>query len=55
MMQLAEKSFEIHPTVKRGYDLWRFMTPLTLSCVKCLARLLRPRRPSETQRQYTKR
>ena len=54
MVELAEKSFEIHPTVKRGYALWRFMTPLTLSCVKCPARLLRPCRASERQYQRTK-
>jgi hypothetical protein len=41
-VQLGQKGFEIHPTVKRGYVLWRFVTPLTLRCVKCLAPLLRP-------------
>ena len=24
-MQLAQKGFEIHPTVKRGHALWRFV------------------------------
>src|SRR5262245_35935990 len=35
--------------MKRGYVLWRFVTPLTLRCVKCLAPLLRPRGACETQ------
>ena len=50
-MQLAQKGFEIHATVERGHALWRFVTPLTLSCVKCLAALLRSPRASETQHQ----
>ena len=33
-MQLGQKGFEIYPTVKRGHALRRFVTPLTLRCVK---------------------
>jgi len=47
-MLLAQKGFEIHPTVKRGDPLRRFVTPLALGCVKCLAPLLRPSRACET-------
>jgi len=48
-VQLGQKSFESHPTVKRCHALRRFVTPFTLRCVKGLAPLLRPRRACETQ------
>ena len=54
-MQFGQKSFEINPTVKRGHAFRRFVTPLTLRCVKCLAPLLRTHRACETQHQWTNR